>query len=377
MLLSFARYLKAGVLQQPVLKRKDGLRMKKIKMVSKKVAAGLLCGVMIAGLAACGAKATDEAFDYLGFSKESMATNSSTAWDGGMMFDSAVSEDVYYETEMDMKAEYGKVEAPSLNNSYATGSGGDDTLVSTTTRKVIKTANLNLQTLDFDAFATALDQKIAETGAYLQYADVSGSDYYGGNKRANYTIRVPEARLDAFLAGIEGIATVTNKTLGEQDVTLSYVDTEARIKTLEIEQERLLALLEKAEDLESIILLEQRLSEVRYNMESYQSKLRTYDDKITYSTVQIYVYEVTRVTEKEPETIWERITNGWSDTMYDISTGAQDFLVWFVVNLPYLAFWCAVIVVLVVVVRKKNAKRKAKKKEKQSESNETVLDNKE
>ena len=346
--------------------------MKKFKMVSKKVAAGLLCGIMITGLVACGAKASDEAFDYF---SESTASNG--AWGSGMMFDSAVSEDVYYESEMNMKAEYGKVEAPSLNNSYATGSGGDDALVSTATRKVIKTANLNLQTLDFDAFAMALDQKIAETGAYLQYADVSGSDYYGGNKRANYTIRVPEARLDAFLAGIEGIATVTNKTLGEQDVTLSYVDTEARIKTLEIEQERLLALLEKAEDLESIILLEQRLSEVRYNMESYQSKLRTYDDKITYSTVQIYVYEVTRVTEKEPETIWERITNGWSDTMYDISTGAQDFLVWFVVNLPYLAFWCAVIVVLVVVMRKKSAKRKAKKKEKQSENNETVLDNKE
>lgn len=206
---------------------------------------------------------------------------------------------------------------------------------------------------------------------------MSGSNYYGGRKSANYTIRVPEANLNAFLAGIDGIATVTSKTLGEEDVTLTYVDTEARIKALQTEQERLLALLEKAENLDSIILLEERLSEVRYSIESYQSRLRTYDDKITYSTVYIYVYEVTRVTEKEPETLWERISSGWSDTMYDISNGAEDFLVWVIVNLPYLVFWGAVLVVLVIVCKKRKAKHQEKKRRKQNEKNETILDSQE
>lgn len=350
--------------------------MRKFRNVSKRVASVVLCGIMVTGLTACGAKATnDAAYDSMG-NFSAVSESASSAWNTGVSYDSVVSEDVY---EYEVKAEYGMADSTAaVKPTTSTGSGSDsDSLVSTTARKVIKTANLNLQTLDFDAFATALDQKLAESGAYLQYADVSGSDYYGGRKYANYTIRVPEANLDFFLAGIEGIATVTNKTLGEEDITLTYVDTESRIKTLEIEQERLLALLEKAEDLESIILLEERLSEVRYSIESYQSKLRTYDDKITYSTVRIYVYEVNRVTEKEPETVWERIQNGWSDTMYDISNGAQDFLVWAVVNLPYLVFWGVVLAVLVVALKKKNAKRKAKKKEKQSENNETILDSQE
>ncbi len=347
--------------------------MRKFRNVTKKVAAFGLCGIMMLGLAACGAKASN---DMANDGMEYFSTSSSTgAWSNGVSFDSAIVEESY---DYKVKAEYGvsdslKAESPTLS----TGSGKEDSFVSTSIRKVIKTANLNLQTLDFAGFQTALDQKLAEAGAYLQYADVSGTDYYGGRKSANYTIRVPEANLDLFLAGVEGIATVVNKTLGEEDVTLNYVDTEARIKTLEIEQERLLALLEKADNLDSIIMLEQRLSEVRYNIESYQSKLRTYDDKITYSTVRIYVYEVTRVQEKEPETLWERISNGWEDTIYDISMGAQDFLVWAVVNLPYLVFWGAVIVVLVVVLKKKSAKRKAKKIGKQSENNETVLDSQE
>lgn len=347
--------------------------MRKFRNGTKKVAASVLCGIMVLGLTACGAKASnDMAYDSMDyFSTQSTGS----AWDNGISMESAVTAP---SVEYEMKAEYGMADSMMAESpkEAATGNNSSD-LVNTTTRKVIKTANLNLQTLDFAGFQSALETKIAESGAYLQYADVSGTDYYGGRKSANYTIRVPEANLTFFLDGVEGIATVVNKTLGEEDVTLNYVDTETRIKTLEIEQERLLALLEKADDLEYIIRLEERLSEVRYNIESYQAKLRTYDDKITYSTVRIYVYEVTRVQEKAPETLWERITNGFANTMYDISEGAQDFLVWFIINIPYIVFWCAVIVVVVVVLKKKNAKRKAKKAGKQSENNETVLDSQE
>ena len=295
----------------------------------KKVAIGILCGIMMSGLVACGASGSSmKTESSVMNSASSTGSSKDSAW-----FDSStgfVTDDMDYDVMEEMEKE-------SITNSSEAG-----VEEVTSSRKVIRTANLNLQTLDFDGFVEALNQKIAEAGAYLQYADVYGSATSGGRRSANYTIRVPEKNLDVFLTGMEGIATVTNKTLGEQDVTLSYIDMENRVKTLEIEQERLLALLEKAEDLESIIRLEERLSQVRYQIENYQSSLRTYDDKITYSTVQIYVYEVARVTEKIPETVGERIKAGWSNTMYDISEGAKDFVVWIVVNAPYLAFWAVV-----------------------------------
>ena len=347
--------------------------MTKFRNSTKKVAASVFCGIMLLSLAACGAKASnDMAYSSSGVTQSYAPVVNGSVWDTGISYDSVSKESA---VEYEMKAEYGMaggmIETPKLENSVTSGIADD---VQTTARKIIKTAKLNLQTLDFDEFQTALDAKIAESGAYLQYADVSGTDYYGGRKSANYTIRVPEANLNFFLAGVEGIATVTNKTVGEEDVTMNYVDTETRIKTLQIEQERLLELLEKADDLEYIIRLEERLSEVRYNIESYQSRLRTYDDKITYSTVNIYVYEVTRVQEKTPETLLERISSGWADTMYDINEGAKDFLVWFIVNLPYLAFWAVVIVVVAVVLKKKLVRYKMKKIGKKSENNETELD---
>lgn len=324
----------------------------------KKVAIGILCGIMMSGLVACGdSGASMKTESSVMNSASSTGSSKDMAWtDSSSGF---VTDDMGY----DMMEETEKESGTNLEEI-------------TSSRKVIRTANLNLQTLDFDGFVQALDEKMAEAGAYLQYADVYGSATSGGRRSADYTIRVPEKNLDVFLTGMEGIATVTNKTLGEQDVTLSYMDMENRVRTLEIEQERLLALLEKAEDLDSIIRLEQRLSEVRYQIENYQSSLRTYDDKITYSTVQIYVYEVARVTEKTPETVGERIKAGLSNTMYDISEGAKDFVVWVVVNAPYLAFWGIVLCSFIIIIKKKRTKRLEKKMGIKKE-NETKLDSKE
>lgn len=325
------------------------------KGLAKRMMAGGLALALVLGMTACGAAANKAEDSYYGGyyaeSSKDIAVSTGTAWDSSSSY------------------EYGYgYETPVLSDKV-TSEGTEDVGESlvTSARKTIKTAKLTLQTLDFDAFAAALEQKVAETGSYFQYADVSGTSYYGGRRYASYTVRVPEAKLNEFLAGIDGIATVTNKVLGEQDVTLSYVDTESRIAALEMEQESLLALLAKADSLDSIIKLQDRLTEVRYELENYKAQLRTYDDKISYSTVTLSVTEVTKVTEPEPETVWERISSGWADTMEDITEGAQDLLVWVVTNIPYLVFWAAVIVLLVVFLKKKSQKRKQRKLEKQRE----------
>ena len=143
--------------------------MRNFRNGTKKVAASVLCGIMLLGLTACGAK-SEAMYDS---AAPQMNYTSGSAWDGGM-----------YYTESDMVAEE-TVEAPmeeAKTTDSMTGGAGmnpETGAVETTSRKVIKTANLNLQTLEFEEFQAALDAKIAECGAYLQYADVSGSEYYG------------------------------------------------------------------------------------------------------------------------------------------------------------------------------------------------------
>lgn len=241
------------------------------------------------------------------------------------------------------------------------GEDGSLILYETSDRKTIKTAYLSLQTLDYDECLAGISRKVAEVNAYLESANEYGSGYYSSRRSAEYVVRVPQEKMEAFVSALGGIATVVSKNVTESDVTLEYVDTESRIKTLQVEQERLLELLGEAKDLDAIIALEGRLSDVRYQIESYTSRLRTYDNKITYSTVRVEVSEVMRVQQQEPKTVGERISNGFSDTMYQIKTGTQDFVVWFVVNLPYLIFWAAVLAVFAVLLRKSIRNRRQKK----------------
>ena len=107
-----------------------------------------------------------------------------------------------------------------------------------------------------------------------------------------------------------GTVTYTNKS--SEDVTLDYIDVESRIEALEVEQERLLTLLESAQDLESVIQLESRLSEVRYQLESYHSAKNRYDSLIDYSTVHLSVREVQQVTTVHDRSVGQRIAAGWS-----------------------------------------------------------------
>ncbi len=174
--------------------------------------------------------------------------------------------------------------------------------------------------------------------------------------------RIPKARLNEFLNTVDDTSNVISRNETTENVTLKYVDVESHKKALEIEQERLLALLEKVETLEDIITLEGRLSTVRYELESYEAQLRTYDNLVEYSTVTMNIQEVERMTTvaEKKLSVWERIRTGFGDTMFNIGEGLQNFFVWFIVNLPYLLIWAVIIAVIVIISRRYIKKSKTK-----------------
>ncbi len=95
---------------------------------------------------------------------------------------------------------------------------------------------------------------------------------YGTSGRTLYlTARIPAELSDQFVGQLGSLGTMVSQSESAEDITLRYTDTESRIASLKTEQERLLALLDKADSLDSIITLESRLTEVRYELENYQS----------------------------------------------------------------------------------------------------------
>ena len=240
-------------------------------------------------------------------------------------------------------------------------------------RKLIKTYSINAETEAFDEFVQATEDRINALKGYIQDMDsFNGSTYTGktGQRYCNLTVRVPVGNLDAFVNFVGDAANVTTKSLNVEDITLQYVDSESRKATYEIEQERLLALLEKCENVEDMIAIESRLSEVRYHLESQASQLRTYDNLVDYATVYLRISEVTRYTPPEPEGYWERVGRSFSEGIENVVEGFKDFFVGFAGALPGLTIFVIIVVIVIIIVRaiiKSGDKKRRKKEEARAE----------
>ncbi|MCI8677981.1 MAG: DUF4349 domain-containing protein [Lawsonibacter sp.] len=219
--------------------------------------------------------------------------------------------------------------------------------------KLIRRAELNIQTEQFDQSLEALNQLVNNCGGYFESANL-----YGGGRRdayatrsGEYVVRIPAQQYNLFLSSTGDLGYVNSKTESSEDVGTQYYDTETRLKTQRTKQERLLALLERAETMEDIISLENALSDVEYQIEMYASDLRRYDALINFSTFRIYLNEVRQITEEVGETasLGQRMAAGFQASFRGLGQGFQDLLVWVSYNLFLTAVLIGVAVAAVVV----------------------------
>ncbi len=112
----------------------------------------------------------------------------------------------------------------------------------------------------------------------------------------------------------------------------------------------------KAESLDAVVALEARLSEIRYELESYTSQLRLYDNQVDYSTVSIYMREVKDLTPTAPDSIGTRIQKGFNRSLNNLGEAVTDLIVWLAVNSPILFVLAVIIGAVVLIVRRLSRK---------------------
>ena len=314
--------------------------------MKKKVLACVLSGILVVSIFGCG-------------SKSMVATESA--------MENAAYDDMAYDSGYDTTE---SASAEEAGGGAVTSENGIEE-VQETDRKLIRNVNLSLQTKEFDTVLENMSQKVKDLGGYIQDSSVWGSSSdYSSSRSASYTLRIPSDKLDEFIDVVETLGNVTYKNESVDDVTLRYVDVESHKKALETEQERLLALLEKAENVEDIITIENRLSDVRYELENYESQIRLLDNQIDYSTVYVDVSEVSRVTDTGKQGFFEEVASRFSDSVYVVLMGLRGFAIGILGSLPILVVWGVILAVVVILLRKFVFKKSKKNKKNTDQTNE-------
>ena len=296
----------------------------------------LLVTVLFAG---CGAQSTEAVKDSMDF----FADNGSAS--GGATA-----------PEMEM------VESESLS-----GSTQKTDAVTPQNQKLIRKVWLEAETEDMDTLLSSVEARISELGGYVENREVrNGSKYSGYTHRyASLVIRIPADKLDSFVTDVSEQANIVSNRESADDITLSYVATESRMKTLETEQTRLLELLSAAKDMKEILQIEERLMDVRTELEEVTSQLRVMDNQVNYGTVYLDLDEVREYTEvvEEPDGFFERIGKGFMKSLKNMGNFCKEFVIFLIVAIPYLIPFAVIAVVIVLIVKlsiRRNRKRRAK-----------------
>lgn len=233
--------------------------------------------------------------------------------------------------------------------------------VASSSRKLIKRQYMTVETLEFDNFTTMVKSKVESVGGYIERSSVSGNSYYSSGRRyASYTVRVPVEKLDAFVSGIQENCNVTDFSEEIDDITLKYVDTESRIEALKIEQESLMKMLSEEGDLDTILRIQSRLTEVRYELQSYESQMRVYDNNIEYSTVYLDVYEVERTTAKDEGGFGNRLMERLSNNFFDMGNGLENFALFLLGGIPYWILLAVIVGIIVFIVKRIRGRKNMK-----------------
>lgn len=230
-------------------------------------------------------------------------------------------------------------------------------------RKWIIRVNMQAETEDLDSLTKSVLRKAADLGGYVESQDLYNGSRYDSYRyrRASLVLRIPAQSLEDFTREVEDTSNVVSTSRTTEDVTVRYVDTESRMDALEAEEKRLLELMDQALNMTDLLEIEGRLTDVRYELESVGSQLRSMDNLVDYATVRLEIEEVREYTPTEEVTVWQRISRGFMQSLKDIGHGISEFFIWILVSLPYLLIWAAVIIPAVLLIRRWCRKRRQKK----------------
>ena len=266
------------------------------------------------------------------------------------------------------KSDYG-------NNVFEEDSISQDSLTDTTEnattdipddRKLIYTAELSVETEDLDTLLSNVEKRIAEVKGYVETSNINNGSSYSGRRyrSASLTIRIPVKSFNAFIDNVGKISNVVSSEKSAEDVTLNYVATESRKKALEAEEARLLEFMAKAETMDDLLTVEGRLTEVRAELETVTSTLRVLENQVDFATIALDIDEVKEYTDvTEPESIWQRMGDGFVKSLKNIGIFFKELFVFLVVASPYLitvAIVPLIMVVVALIVVRVNRRKKAK-----------------
>jgi hypothetical protein len=232
-------------------------------------------------------------------------------------------------------------ETKGIGGSLVSGSGTDQS-------KVIRSANIFLEVTQLDK---VYDQviKIAEDNQGYLVSSSTYNDDTGNVVGGEILIRVEASKLDGVLEELTGLGSLKNREIYGEDVTLQYVDLEARLKQYQQQKERLLKLYQENSDISDLIQIEGEMLRVQTELDSLTAQFKYLQEVTDFATVNIHLEVPAMYGQSLSSVHWDnlgtKLVSGLIAGINAFLGGVAFFLVGFFYLLPLI-----IIVVIALLI---------------------------
>ena len=223
-------------------------------------------------------------------------------------------------------------------------------------RKIIYNSFMTLEVELFDDTVKNIREMTENSSGYVE--NFSSNIYYSEPERDIYLkegtiiIRIPVEKYGDISRKLEKLGHLISQHETTENVTEQYIETEGKIRMLEVEQDRLLEIMKKADKVEDLIKLEERLTQVRTDLEIYKSKIKNWDQLVAFSTFTINLREVKEIEPiKAPNpNFMTRIKSSFNKSINDVRETFEDFVIALSYNIiPFVIFILILVVGYIII----------------------------
>lgn len=222
--------------------------------------------------------------------------------------------------------------------------------------KIIKSGNLYVQTKDYDSFLNSITAKIDSLGGFVENNTTEVYQVYENEKlmHGRLKIRVPQENFYETVNYLEETTDIRRKNINEQDVTKEYYEKDNKVKNLEVQEQHLRDLFEKATTVEEMLQIENELRRIRTEIDALNISLADINDRASMSTIDLEVEEVKEInfTLKSEKGVLERSKEGFISTINSIVRGIGNLIVGLISSSPILIPAAIIFAVLLVKIKK-------------------------
>jgi len=218
-------------------------------------------------------------------------------------------------------------------------------------RMIIRTGTMSIENDSFDETELKAKEIAKNLGGFITNSTAQVNQ--SGKKQGTLTIRVQADKYDALLAELAKTGKVMSQNITGRDVTEEYVDAEARLKTQRELETRLLQLLaEKTANLTAVVEVEQKLANVRENIEKTEGRMRMLKDQASFSTITLSIYEPAILNTSSGGFFYE-LERGFEKGLTGFTKVLAGIITFVIAMAPILAILGFIMYIVIRVIKKR------------------------